>query len=125
MSSISSDLFKPYQDVRESNCLTDFLDHGCYATQYLVGDKNQFLAKIPKPLPAGNTKHQPFAERNQFSAKITKPPPAEITKPNHELALTVTGFHKFVKPCKSLRCWEVKLSPREVPWILSQLPKEL
>ena len=55
-SMVSSDLFKPYQYVRESNCLTNFLDHGCFATQNLVGDKNQFAAKITKPLPAG--KHQ-------------------------------------------------------------------
>ena len=26
-----------------------------------------------------------------------------------------TGFHESVKQCKSLRCWEVKLSLREVP----------
>ena len=95
------DLFKPYQHVRESNCLTNFLDQGCFATQNLVGDNNQFLAKI------------------------TKPPPAEITKPNHVLASTGTGFHKSVKQCKSLRCWEVKLSPWEVPRILLQLLREL
>ena len=39
----STDLFKPYQYVRESICLTNFLDHGCFATQNLVGDKNQFI----------------------------------------------------------------------------------
>ena len=50
---VCTDLFKPYQYVRESNCLTNFLDHGCFATQNLVGDKNQFAMKITKPLPAG------------------------------------------------------------------------
>ena len=74
------------------------LDHGCFATQHLVGDKNQFAVKITKPLPA------------------------EITKPNHVVASMGTGFHESVKQCKSLRCWEVKLSPREVPRILSQRP---
>ena len=86
---MGSDLFKPYQYVRESNCLTNFLDHGCFATQNLVGDKNQFAAKITKPLPP------------------------EITKPNHVLTSTGTGIHESVKQCKSRRCWEVKLSPRE------------
>ena len=83
---ICPDLFKPYQYVRESNCLTNFLDHGYFATQNLDGDKNQFAAKITKP-----------------PAKIMKPLPVEITKPNHVLALTGTGFHKSVKLCKSLR----------------------
>ena len=50
-------LFKPYWYVRESNFLTNFLDHACFAIQNLVGNKNQ------------------------FAAKITKVPPAEITKP--------------------------------------------
>merc|ERR1712127_286263 len=79
--------------------------------------------KSPKLRQQESTKHQPCAERNQFSAKNTKPPPAERTKPNHVLTSTGTGFHKSVKQCKSLRCWEVKLSPREVPRILSQLPQ--
>ena len=61
-----SDLFKPYQYVRESNCLTNFLDHNCFATQNLVGDKNQIAAKITKPLPAEIIKPQPCVEKNQF-----------------------------------------------------------
>ena len=111
--------------MKESDCITNFLDNGCFATQNLVGDKNQFEAKITKPPTAEITKPQPCAEKNQFEAKITKPLLVEITKPNHVLASTGMGFHKSVKQCKSLRCWEVKLSPREVPWILSQLPQEL
>ena len=43
---VVTDLFKPYQYVREINCLTNFLDYGCFATQNLVRDKNQFGAKI-------------------------------------------------------------------------------
>ena len=65
-----------------------------------------------------------MCKKNKFAAKITKPSPAEITKPNYVLASMGTGFHEFVKQCKSLRCWEVKLFPREVPQILSQLPME-
>ena len=41
------DLFKPCQVVRESNCLTNFLDHVYFATQNLVGDKNQL--DLPGP----------------------------------------------------------------------------
>ena len=43
--SVVTDSFKLYQYVRESNCLTNFLDHVCFATKNLVGDMNQFLAK--------------------------------------------------------------------------------
>ena len=46
MVTVRTDSFKPYQYVRESNCLTNFLDHVCFATQNLVGDENQFLEKI-------------------------------------------------------------------------------
>ena len=88
--------------MRENNCLTNFLDHVYFATQNLVGDKNQFAAKITKPPPAEITEPQPCVDKNQFAAKITKPPPAEITKPNHVLASTGTGFHESVKQCKSL-----------------------
>ena len=95
--------------MTESNCLTNFLDHACFATQNLVGDKNQFVATITKHPPTEITEPQPCAEKNQFAAEITKPPQAEINKPNHVLASTVTGFHKSAKQCKSLRCWEVKL----------------
>ena len=125
---ITTDSFKPYQYVRESNCLTNFLDHSCFATQNLDGDRNQFLAKITKPPPAAKhqtstmsrkepvcsknhhtspaeiTKPQPCAEKNQFEAKITKPLAAKITKPNHVLASTGTGLHESVNQCKSLRC---------------------
>ena len=51
-----TDSCKPYQYARDFNCLTNFLDHVCFATQNLVGHKKQFLAKITKPPPAG--KHQ-------------------------------------------------------------------
>ena len=106
--------------MRKSNCLKNFLDHGCFATQNQVGDRNQFLAKITKPPPSKSTKKQTSAERNQFIAEITKPPSAEITISNHVLASTGTGIHKSVKQCKSLRCREAKPPPREAPWTPSQ-----
>ena len=81
MTMINPDSFKPYRYVREINCLTNFLDHVCFATQNLVEDKNQFAAKITKPLPAEITEPQPCAVTNQFAVKFTKPPPAaKITK---------------------------------------------
>ena len=41
-----SDSFKPYQYIRESNCLTNFFDSVCSATQNIVGEKDQFATKI-------------------------------------------------------------------------------
>ena len=38
--------------MRETGGLTNFLDNMCLATQNLVGEKNQFAAKITKPPPA-------------------------------------------------------------------------
>ena len=49
-------LIQPYPYVRESNRLTNFLEHVCFATQNLVAEKNQFAAKITKPPPAANMK---------------------------------------------------------------------
>ena len=87
--------------MRESNCL----EHVCFAIQNLVGNKNQFAAKIAKSPPAEITKPQPCTEKNQFAGEITKPPAAEITKLNHVLASTGMDFRVSVKQCKSLRCW--------------------
>ena len=56
--------------MREKVIVWNFLDHFCFATQHLVGDKNQFEAKITKPLPTESTKPQPCAEENQFVAAM-------------------------------------------------------
>ena len=51
-----SDLVTFYLYVRETGCLTNFLDNVCFATENLVGEEKQFAAKITKPLPADHMK---------------------------------------------------------------------
>ena len=55
------DLVTFYLYVRETGGLTNLLDNVCFATQNLVGEKNQFMAKITKPQPGygfkKNVKH--------------------------------------------------------------------
>ena len=55
----ASILLKTLAYVSDIDGLTLYFDFQCFTSPLLIGDENQFRAKITKPLPAEITKPQP------------------------------------------------------------------
>ena len=52
-------LLKTLAYVRDIDGLTSYFDFQCFTSPLLIGDENQFWARITKPPPAEITKRQP------------------------------------------------------------------